>query len=210
MYYEHLDALIQYGSTGDLAEELQLARREYVHHTGDLLQSDPSYEVRIAAFFEWYLLDRSLPDRQTPLLRYVEQQRAMLTTDALAELRQLSRSHLSVFEFRKAKDNALAVVDLLSHEKRDALERRRVVGLEAGDLLHARLVPAGASKWMFSNSLRTAPREARRVIKKAARTHGKNGGERMPFVHRVDYLTNRCERYKHLDVATVFAELLAQ
>lgn len=208
--------MVQFASEGELRDELQLARAEYVERTGDLFESDPTYERRIASFLEWYVLDRpvSFAKHLTPAKMYIEHVAPQLTTPELNDLRQLTKTVLSVFEFLGAKPEKMRVKDLLLNEKFDIFERRKPAGLEPGDLLEARMVPRD-NTWMFSETVAVHPREARKVILKAAKAFRKAEPEpedhqenrNLRFVHRLAYFSNRCDRYQHLDPKQIFADL---
>jgi hypothetical protein len=211
MFHATYEKMVQFASQGALAEELARARGEYVSRTGDMFESDPSYERRIAAFLEWYVLDRpvSTAPQMTPAKLYIEHMLSTKTTPELSEMRNLTRTHLSLFEFKRAKSEQLRVVDLLTGDKVDVFERRKPAGLESGDILEARLVPHGDT-YMFSEAIGVHPREARKPILAAAKRFKKSGSEegRIDLVHRCAYFANRAERYSHVDPKEIFAPLL--
>jgi hypothetical protein len=204
--------MVQFDSREALAEELPRARKEYVQRTGDLFETDDNFESRIACFLEWYVFDRqvSAMANKTPARLYIESVTAGLTTPEVNRLRDLTRTVLSLFEFRRARESTLAVVDLLAGTKHEIFERRKPAGLEPGDILEARLVPFEEHVY-FSEAFAFHPRPARKAILKAAKLFRKTGRpeQRLDLVHRVAFLGNRCRRYKHVDPAKIFADLLA-
>lgn len=212
MYQTLYEDVVRFASEGELTEQLVVARKEYVQRTGEMFESDPSFERRIAAFLEWYTLDRRLSSGLTPLEFYVERQGGQHSEEDRARLVALKNSHLSLFEFRRAKDEQMMVLDLLTNEKLSIYERRKPAGLEAGDILEARVVPYD-DKLLFSEAFSFEPRDARKAILKAAKAFRKSDGgaaERLALVHRVAYLANRCERYKHVSPKQIFSELEAK
>jgi hypothetical protein len=211
MFHETYEQMTHFGSDGgEFPEELKRARAEFEQRTGEMFETDQSFERRIAAFLEWYVLDRFLTfaPNKTPAMLFIEAKAPQLTTPELNRLRALTRTTLSLFEYKKAKDDHLSVVDLLDGSKVDVFERRKPAGLDSGDILEARLVPYD-DKLLFSESFTFHPRNSRKSIKRAAKTFRKAviPPSRVDFVHRVAYFTNRCERYKHVDPAQIFAEL---
>jgi hypothetical protein len=212
MFHATYEKMVQFASQGALAEELRRARSEFIARTGDLFESDASYERRIAMFLEWYVLDRTVTDQPnaTPAKLYIDSVLAAHTTPEITEMRNLTRTVLSLFEFKRAKNDQLRVVDLLSGEKIEVFERRKPAGLESGDILEARLVPQG-DRYMFSESYAVHPREAKKPILTATKRFRKSKATegRVDLVHRVAYFANRCERYQHVAPLEIFAPLLA-
>jgi hypothetical protein len=210
MFHEMYEEMVRFASEGELGEELQRARAEYLERTGELFESDDAYERRIAAFLEWYVLDRPIGSGtyQTPAALYVEHMTPTLTESEVGRLEGLTRTTLSLFEFRGAKKDTLKVKNLLTNEKHNVFERRKPAGLESGDILEARIIPFD-DKLLFSDSFAVHPREARKTILKAAKTFRKNGNDdgRIDLVHRVARLANKCVRYAHVDPKQIFAEL---
>lgn len=218
MFHGLYEQLVRFASEAPLAEELQQAKAEFLHRTGDLFESDGAFERRIAAFLEWYVLDR--PARaaggKRPVDVYIEKKasEAIAAPDDLARVQGFATTRPSLFEFKRAKDEQMSLVDLLDTDKKTAkvqvYERRKPAGLESGDILEARLVPYDG-KLMFSEAIQVLPREGRKVIVKVCKRYRAEMAQTMPridLVHRVAFFANRCERYKHVAVAKIFADLL--
>lgn len=211
MFHGIYDDMVQFASEGPLADELARAKVEYFERTGELFESDPSFERRMASFLEWYVFDRALPqhDRLTPARLYIRERAANASHTERARMDEVAASLPSLFEFRKIKNERLYVVDLLTNSKLTVFERRHPAGLEAGDILEARLVEFDGEQY-FSEVWAVHPRDARRAILKATKAFRKQGGaheQRVDLVHRVARLSNRCERYKHVSPKQIFEEL---
>lgn len=213
MFHGLYDEMIQFASEGELSEELPRAKEEFIARTGELFESDPSFERRIASFLEWYVFDRPLGDsgeaEMTPARLFVQARRETASETELRRMEDLAGSVLSLYEYRKAKGSRLHVLDLLTQQKLTVFERRKPAGLESGDILEARLIPQDDDLY-FSEIWSVVPRSARRLILKRAKAFRKSGAgfdERIALIHRVAFLTNRCERYKHVDPREIFAEL---
>lgn len=210
MFQNAYEEMVRFASKGDLAAELQTARAEYLERTGELFESDSAYERRIAAFLEWYVLDRPVSSgtHQTPAKLYIDAVTPDLTTPEIQRLRGLTKTTLSLFEFRKASKEFLEVLDLLSGERHKIFERRKPAGLESKDILEARLVPFD-DKILFSDAFTVLPRDSRKAILKTAKRFrkGKKEAERLDIVHRVTRLANRCDRYAHVSPKKIFDEL---
>ncbi|MEZ0314850.1 MAG: hypothetical protein ACAI38_24020 [Myxococcota bacterium] len=219
MFHGLYEQVVRFASEAQLAEELQEAKAEFLHRTGDLFESDGAFERRIAAFLEWYVLDRpaKAAGGKRPVDVYIEKKAAELAganQEELARVQGFAVTRPSLFEFKRAKDEQMSLVDLLDTNKKTAkvqvYERRKPAGLESGDILEARLVPYDG-KLMFSEAIQVLPREGRKVIVKVCKRYRTEMAETMPrvnLVHRVAFFANRCERYKHVAVAKIFADLV--
>lgn len=217
------ERLLAWASSAGMADELQTAKREWFEKTGELFDTDASFERRIASFLEWYTLDRAahVTGGETPVVRFLAMARTGeggtasegdATPDAseLAALEALSRSHLSVFEFHKVKLSRLHLTDLLTRERLAIFERRAPAGLASGDLLEARLVQLDGER-LLTDTTWAHPREVRRVVLRVAKRFVKAGDlsapVRLAFVQRLAHAANRCERYRHVPPKRLYAEL---
>lgn len=213
MFHGLYDEMVQFASEGPLADELSRAKVEYFERTGELFESDPNFERRMASFLEWYVFDRKATTYEglTPAQLYVMEKTEAADATSRARMEEVSRSVPSLFEFRKIKNDRLHVIDLLTNSRLAVFERREPAGLESGDIIEARLIEFAGEQY-FSDVWAVHPRDARRVILKAAKTFRKKDGSyegRVNLVHEVSRLSNRCERYKHVKPSQIFAELLA-
>lgn len=214
MYQPYYEEVARYGAEGDLGAELLQARAEYKQRTGEMFESDASYERRIGSFLEWYVLDRKISFRPelTPAELFVLQKGAGLSEGDRNRYAGLAQTRLSLFEFKKAKAEHLVMRDIVTGEKIEIFERRRPAGLDSGDVLEGRIVPWDGLL-LFSDVYFVYQRDVRKEILSAAKRLKKAGAsdsERIAFVHRVAFLETRAERYKHLDARKVFAELNGQ
>lgn len=202
---------MRFASQGILDAELRKAKAEYVDLTGELFESDPSFERRLASFLEWYTLDRGLsfePNKK-PVHLYLEQLAQEQGPETVAPCKDLAQTTLSLFEFKKAKGGFLHVIDLLTGEKLRITERRKVVGLDSGDIFEGRMIPYQDGV-IFSDTFAFHPREASATLLKFTKQYRKQEiypQGRIELVHRVAFFANRCERYKHVNPRQIFAQL---
>jgi hypothetical protein len=213
MYQPYFEEVTRFAAEGELGPELQKAKAEFTQRTGEMFETDPSFERRIAAFLEWYVLDRKVSFRPdlTPVELFILQKTGGLSETERNRYAGLTHTTLSLFEYKKGKPDTLVLRDLLSAEKIEVFERRKPAGLEPNDILEARIVPY-EGLLLFADAYYCHPRDARKEILEAARRFRKRKDsesalERIAFVHRVAFFANRSERYRHLDPRKVFAEL---
>ena len=212
MQHPAYEDLVRFASSGSFEDELKLAKAEFIEQTGELFESDPSFEQRIASFLEWYTMDRKVSTvaNSTPAKLFIEHLQSGLTTPEILALRPLTRSTLSLFEIRRIKERHFKLVDILSNEKWDATSSKAFVGIEPGDIIQARLFPWENTQAISDNIIPT-PKAPRKIIVKAAKEFRKNfyGYSKIQMVQRIAFLTNRSARYKHLSQKDIFADLSA-
>ena len=205
------DNLVDFASRGNFEAELHLAKAEFIQRTGDLFESDPAFEHRMAVFLEWYMLDRkvTIASNATPAKLYIEHVTPELTTQQINRLRPLTRTMLSLFEFKKKRDDAITATDLLTNAKYSLSLPQTPPGMEIGDIVEGRVF-AHDDVHYLSENLTFVPRVARKTIIKAAKRFRKEpctDDRRINFVHKINYLANRSSRYKHVDPLKIFAEI---
>jgi len=213
MFQAHYEEITRFAAEGEFANELQTAKLEYIARTGEMFETDPSFERRIAAFLEWYVLDRPISKQPQVTPAEVFCGTVALSREIIDQrrFRSLTCTRLSLFEFQRVRGDSMQVIDLISDEKLDVFERRTVAGLDKGDLIEGRLVPFDGQLYM-SEVYYCHPRLVRGAIQKAVKRLRRDDADRaarIDIVHRVAYFANRSERYKHVHPKKIFAELMA-
>ncbi len=177
MFTEQFEKLASWATSETFQEELALARKTYFDVSGKVHEEDDSFDVRMTAFSEYYLFDHVLETDHAgrrPVERYLDEHAETLTTEDRSVLRGLCRTRLGLFEVRKLKDIDLRVRDLLTGDDLEVHERRRLAGVEKGDLVQTRLVPY-KENLIFGRAFIYHPREVRKVLIKAAKVRRKSG-----------------------------------
>ena len=208
------EKILLFAADGELYNELLRARAEFLQRTGHLVESDVDFEKRLSLFLEWYVLERPLKrvDNKRPIELYLEQEEAIEDNErVLAERWQESKA--SLFLVKRLRKEKIIVYDLLHDKKIKVGERRKVYGLERGDILEGRLVPLdkeAIGDFRFSGPTLILPHQARKQIKTACKRFRQalhEMDQSIDFVHRAAYLANRCMRFDKLCPKQVFSEL---
>ena len=210
MQHPGYEDLIQFASEGDFEGELTQAKAEFVGRTGDLFESDPDFESRIASFLEWYCMDRTVRGaaNSTPAKLYIDSVAADLTTPEIQVLRDLTRTVLSLFEVKKIKEDSVKLLDILTGEKYQVTATSTLFGAEPGDIIEGRLFAREDGSFL-SDIIHLQPVAVKKPILKAAKEFQKEGQgyTRVQMVQRVAFLRNRALRYAHVDPKKIFSEL---
>jgi hypothetical protein len=195
----HFDRLVAFVSEPEFQAELQTAKKRYFELTGEVFETDDAFEMRMASFLEWFVLDRALDGKaETPAQLFVERQQKTLSEEDLIAFRNFSHTVHGLFEVGKMKADTMQVKEVFSGKAYAVFERRKPVGIDNGDIIEARLIPTVDDKLMFSPSFVFHPRDARKAIVKMVKAHKKAGLEPKELVFKLSYLRLKVDRYKHL------------
>lgn len=205
---EIYDELVQFSSMGPRKEALTSARALFIARTGDLFESDDGFERRICAFLEWYTLDCIQPDGQTLLSAYVSSQSAAWQVQQQKDVLCWQHAVASLFTVVKMRADGCVLDDLLLSQKHTITGGPQLVGLAPKDIIIARVVGQNAEA-RITEGVSYFPQAANRMLSRVAKAYRKGqvpGVSRLDLLHRLIYLTNRCERYRHVDPKRIFAE----
>src|SRR5262249_27217650 len=137
---------------------------EYFDRAGKVFDDDAElFEGRMASFLEWYVLERPLASiGLTPIACAIEEG-AALPADERRTLAALATSHHSGFELFGTTGELLDVEDLMGGAGFAVRERRKPLGMSAGDLFEARLIWDGDTA-VFGRTFLFHPPDAREVV----------------------------------------------
>jgi hypothetical protein len=210
MIQPQIDTLLLYAAPQ--VDEILKAKQEYFAQTGgEVHEEDRCYESRMQAFFNWYLLDRKMPDGATIVERYLREKGAELAGQDKDVMIGCTQSRLSLFEYRgngglfsRPGKGQVRVRDLATGDDFDVTERRQMHGLEIGDLFEARLVPIGRT-WHFSTSFTYHPREARREILREVKKRRKQGtADGRQLVWELERMFLQHERFRNVALTAIY------
>jgi hypothetical protein len=209
--YTVLDRLVaRYGAEPHGAEAAA-AREEYFALAGRVFEDDGElFEMRLAAFLEWYVLDRPFGGQAaSPALCWLEQDSAELAPPERQALAHLAGSHRSLFQLESVQAGELCVRDLIGGGRFAVVERRSTVGFQAGELLEGRLM-ASAQGALFGKTFLFHPRDARDQVLALLQAGSAAGSTRDALVFQLSRLHLRWHRQRHIGAARVYGEWQAR
>ena len=206
MIHRLLDRLAERYSEREHKLEAMRAREEYFERAGKVFDDDAElFEGRMASFLEWYVLERPLAGiGLTPIACAIEEGGALPAADRRA-LAALATSHRSVFELFEAKDQVLDVEDLVGGARFAVQERRKPLGMTAGDLFEARLVWDGATV-VFGRTFLFHPPDARDVVLEWVERAVATGVAREEILFHLSRQHIRWHRHGHIGAAKVYRD----
>jgi len=205
-YQPYLDQLIAFASEEPRKADLLVAKAEYFRATGEVFEDDKMFEPRMASFLDYYLFDRpSALTGQTPAAELYRQQQGVAAPEEVNAFRSFTETVHGVFEVRKIGKGMVRLRELFSGKDFDVTERRTTAGLEAGDILEARLIPFGGHL-LFSAAFCFHPRVAAKSIKAEIKRRKKKEPERpaREFAWECARRALNVERYKQIAVEKIY------
>lgn len=206
MYQSQLDALIGFASAERFKEELLRAKAHYFAHTGEIYEDDRSFEMRMASFLDYFLLDWPLNGAdKTPAQLYLEEHPGLSPEDALIA-RGLTETRHSLWEVRKLAKDLVRLRDFFSGKDTDVYERRQPAGLKRGDLLEARLIPVD-DRLVFSTSFCFHPDAVKKCIVKELKRLKKTCPEfpQREFIWTLSKMRLKLDRYRNIAPTDIYA-----
>jgi hypothetical protein len=194
------DLIARFGAEPHIAEAAA-ARAEHAERTGRVFEEDELYEARIVSFLEWYVLERRHGAAGVaPVRLALRDEGAGERADAW---RAWAASHRSLFLVIGLGDGRVLLDDLVGGGRFAVSERRRLPGINRGDVFEARLVGwQGAVR--FGRSFCDHPAAAIASIRGHAARIRDGGGCRADVVDYVAALRVKALRYKHVAPVRVY------
>src|SRR5215831_624897 len=206
MIHRLLDRLAERYSEREHKLEAMRAREEYFDRAGKVFDDDAElFEGRMAAFLEWYVLERPLAGiGLTPIACAIEEGGG-LPADERRALAALATSHHSVFELFETAGETLDIEDLIGGGRFAVRERRKPLGMAAGDVFEARLVWEGDTL-IFGRTFLFHPPDAREVVLEWVERAVSGGVAREEILFHLSRQHIRWHRQGHVGAAKVYRD----
>src|SRR5262249_1952256 len=137
-----LDDVIAKYAGGEHELEAAAARGQFLEATGKVMDDEPGWDERMAAFLEWYALERKMEGLALrPIDRY--RREGTLSAEDAEAAEALAASHWSLFQTLEIQPGIVHIEDLLRGGRFIVHERRKLAGIDAGDVFEGRLVSEG-------------------------------------------------------------------
>ncbi|MCG5056380.1 MAG: hypothetical protein KA712_25850 [Myxococcales bacterium] len=204
------EQLVARHAEGAYREEALRAKAEYFDHAGKVFDDDGDiFESRLAAFLEWYVLERPLEGvGAPPALVWLEREanaQGGVPSETARALAALCSSHRSLFDVGTVTDDTVELEDLLGGARFVVTERRSTVGFEEGQIVEARLLWDG-ERVVFGKTFLFHPREARQEV--LAHVDGALAAGVSPkeVVFQLARLHLRWHRSRHISAVRIYGE----
>jgi hypothetical protein len=204
MLADILDRVIDFAAHDKV--DLVRAKTYWSERAGPVNPEDDLYEERTTAFLEWFALEWRNLGAPTGIERFMasdEAKKDALETDWLLGL---SRSHRSLFRVDELEEGAIRLEDLLGGAAFVVTERRRLPGVEVGEVFEARLVPhiGAPPELLFSRAFQFHPTEAQPALMELAASARRSRQPRLEILFQFMRLRLRALRYRHVPADRIY------
>ncbi|MDB4980719.1 MAG: hypothetical protein JWM82_1471 [Myxococcales bacterium] len=203
-----IDRLAERFSSGPHKLAAMRAREEYFERAGKVFDDDAElFEGRMAAFLEWYVLDRPMPTTSGDTAAVAPVVSVLADPSwSPAERRglaHLATSHRGLFELYAVADRVLDVEDLIGGARFQVVERRKTLGFSAGDIFEARVLWDGSAP-VFGRTFLFHPPDARDVVLDWVERAVERGVSRDDILFHLSRNHIRWHRLGHLGAAKIY------
>ncbi len=190
---------------GENKLEVMRARDEYFERAGKVFDDDGDlFESRMAAFLEWYIIERKFRDGPPPALRVIAEPAGRFSEDERRTVVHLLTSHRSLFELGSNAGLQLEVDDLIGGGRFWVSERRGTIGFEPGALFEARLLWDGQAV-VFGRTLLFHPPDARERVLELVDKAIETATPAPELLFQLSRLYVRWHRLGHQGAAKIYA-----
>jgi hypothetical protein len=200
-----LDELIAWATPEATKADLLAARADWFAKNGEVFEEDRQIELRMSAFLEHYVCDRTAPQfGRSPARARYEQALQTEVPERAAAFRAFTETVHGLFEVKKISNGEVRLRGLFSEITSDVTERRHIVGLAVGDVLEARLIPFGG-QLHFSSSYVFHPHEAAPLIRaETKRVLAIGTADEEALVQECAQRSLKVDRYRQIAVEKIY------
>ena len=201
--FESLFDRLQAYATRDGLDDARLAREEFHRRTGEFVEGEPWYELRMNMFLDYYLLDRPSASGATPAEAFLREHGGSLDPAERLEFEHLTVTLRTAFRLRRIRGTALELDDLGGGGRWRAIWTLPSTGLAVGDIVDTRVILVEGVPTTGRSAV-LHPREAHDAIEKiVARARGAGMPPR-DLVDHLDKMRLKLDRYSNVRIRHVY------
>lgn len=199
MIKERIDELIDYISTSGLEADVTKVKEEYFRENAGIYGDEESYDMRIGAFLEWYMIDRMIGGKSL-LEEYAETIDDPEKREGFLSLRDGIRS---IFEVTGVYDDRVNLKDLVGKKKYIVMSPYANKFFKNKNILDCRIFKYDEKRYAMSESYFFHPEKAKKIIVsklKEAAAMDKIG----PLLNSMASMSLKWERYRNFKVEEIY------
>ncbi len=199
MIKERIDELVEYISASGREADVAKVKEEYFRENAGIFGDEESYDMRIGAFFEWYLIDRMIGGKSL-LEEYAESIDDSEIREGFLSLRDGLRS---IFEVTSVYDDRVYLKDLIGKKKYVVMSPYANKFFKGKNILDCRIFKYDEKRYTMSESYFFHPEKAKKIIVsklKEAAAMDKVG----PLLNSMANMSIKWERYRNYRVEDIY------
>jgi len=205
VYKEFSEKVFKYFDSELFRSEIPEAKKDYFEKIGQVFDDDNIFEMRMAAFFDWFVYDRPAGKiGLSPIRLYYYINENLLTPEEKITGTNLLKTNLSLFLINKKTKDILSIIDLYDSTFYEVPSRREFDFIAVSSIVEGRLIPT-RDGYVFSDPIYAYPTDVSAKIKKEALKYkNTTRGKFREFIFKLAGMSIRSYRYKHLPVSEIY------
>ncbi len=160
MIKERIDELVEYISASGREADVAKVKEEYFSENAGIFGDEESYDMRIGAFLEWYMIDRMIGGKSL-LEEYAETIDDLGKREDILSLRDGLRS---IFEVTGVYDDRVYLKDLVGKKKYIVMSPYANKFFKNKNILDCRIFKYDEKRYTMSESYFFHPEKAKKII----------------------------------------------
>jgi hypothetical protein len=201
-FREDYEKLIEIVATEEKATEIMHAKIEFWKATGKMHGDEPSFEMRMNAFFDWYVFEKKVRGL-TPLEALLAEGSEEHESDREVYQDFLKNIH-SIFIVKKITAGVMKVKDLFTNSDYFLNNEDGYSGFYKDAVFEGRILPYKGGLYL-SPALCFHPKDSKRIIKHVLKMASKAGEiDILPLIHRLSSMNLKWESYRNVKVRDIY------
>lgn len=204
--YEKLrEVLLKQFTSGEFANEVVLARKEFFERAGVVDDESHTFESRMEQFLDWYLFSRELSNAHVPPASYfLASSRYQIEEGDRAFYENMANCRHGLFEFQKMRGRDVYLVDLLRNKKVVVHNSDVTAGFNEEEIFEGRLIPHEKS-FVFAKGFCFHPAGAKKfILGEAKKVRHLDIQQQESLILRLFKMRYKFEQYKHIRLEYIY------
>jgi len=204
-YKKILDKFFKHFNEDPYTDEITVAKDEYFEKIGRVFEDDSFFEMRMAAFFEWFAFERPIKKIGLPPVKiYCQSNESSMNDEEKSDYESLMKTIWSIYLVKKKKEDFCELLDLYDKKKYRITMDKEFYLPDSSTVVEARLIKF-RDNYYLSDPIFTHPKEVSRKIKKAAKKYRKaNRPDFQELILKLAQMSIKSQRYKHLALKEIY------
>ena len=168
MLLEELNNVISRIAESYTSDEATEIRKEYQKLSGSIFDDDRSYEVRMACFLEWFILERTIPDStETAIEKFIRTNMDAIPPNQQSIYQDFAESIHGMFIVKKIAPEIVTVINILNDHKYTVNEMGGKNLFQKNDIFEGRIFSSSDQIFFTGNFIFHPPKSSKFITNEA-------------------------------------------